>query len=172
MASAAEQVVRAVQSERVFQAVERSKHEHERFYRASAELNRALTLDEVYDAAIAGARGVCEFDFAAIATYDARRGSHTIRRVVGEAAEQPARHHAQGSVVDRLDGGQEQAGAAGGRRLARARRPGLLAPDAHQGLRVAAGAAAAREGRSDRHVHRRRPRAPAPSPATGARCWA
>ena len=76
-----------MQSERVFQAVERSKNEHERFYRASAELNRALALDEVYDAAIAGARGVCEFDFAAIATYDARRGSHTLRRVVGEGAD-------------------------------------------------------------------------------------
>ncbi|HXJ23123.1 MAG TPA: GAF domain-containing protein, partial [Polyangia bacterium] len=87
MTSAAEQVVRVVQSERVFQAVERSKHEHERFYRASAELNRALTLDEVYSAAIAGARGVCDFDFAAIATYDAARGSHTIRCVVGEAAD-------------------------------------------------------------------------------------
>jgi diguanylate cyclase (GGDEF)-like protein len=85
--SAAAQVVRVVQSERVFQALERSKHEHERFYRASAELNRALTLDQVYDAAIAGARGVCEFDFAAIATYEARRGSHTIRRVVGEGAD-------------------------------------------------------------------------------------
>jgi diguanylate cyclase (GGDEF)-like protein len=82
-----EQVVRIVQSERVFQAVERSKHEHERFYRASSELNRALTLAEVYDAAIAGARSVCEFDFAAIATYDAERGAHTIRRVVGPWAE-------------------------------------------------------------------------------------
>jgi diguanylate cyclase (GGDEF)-like protein len=87
MTSAAEQVVRVVQSERVFQAVERSKHEHERFYRASAELNRALTLDQVYEAAIAGARGVCDFDFAAIATYDTTRGSHTIRCVVGEAAD-------------------------------------------------------------------------------------
>jgi diguanylate cyclase (GGDEF)-like protein len=87
MTSAAEQVIRVVQSERVFQAVERSKHEHERFYRASAELNRALTLDQVYEAAIAGARGVCDFDFAAIATYDAARGSHTIRCVVGEAAD-------------------------------------------------------------------------------------
>ena len=86
--SAAAQVVRAVQSERVFQALERSKHEHERFYQASAELNRALTLDQVYDAAIAGARGVCEFDFGCIATYEARRGgSHTIRRVVGEGSD-------------------------------------------------------------------------------------
>jgi len=87
LTSAAEQVVSVVQSERVFQAVERSKHEHEHFYRASAELNRALTLPEVYDAAIAGARGVCDFDFAAIATYDAARQAHTIRRVVGPWAE-------------------------------------------------------------------------------------
>jgi two-component system cell cycle response regulator len=87
LASAAAQVVSVVQSERVFQAVERSKHEHERFYRASAELNRALTLAEVYDAAIAGARGVCDFDFAAIATYDPARRAHTIRRVVGPWAE-------------------------------------------------------------------------------------
>ncbi|MBC8132359.1 MAG: GGDEF domain-containing protein, partial [Deltaproteobacteria bacterium] len=84
LTSAARQVVRVVQSERVFHAVERSKHEHERFYRASSELNRALTLDQVYDAAIAGARGVCDFDFAAIATCDATRGVHTIHRAVGE----------------------------------------------------------------------------------------
>jgi two-component system cell cycle response regulator len=87
MTNAAQQVVRTVQSERVFQAVERSKNEHERFYRASSELNRALTLDEVYDAALAAARSVCEFEFAAIATYDAQKGSHTIRRVVGEGAD-------------------------------------------------------------------------------------
>jgi two-component system cell cycle response regulator len=87
LTSAARQVVRVIQSERVFHAVERSKHEHERFYRASAELNRALTLDQVYDAAIAGARSVCDFDFAAIATYDAARGTHTIHRAVGEWAE-------------------------------------------------------------------------------------
>ena len=86
--SAARQVVRVVQSERVFHAVERSKHEHERFYRASAELNRALTLDQVYDAAISGARGVCDFDFAAVATYDARRKTHTIHRAVGEWAKE------------------------------------------------------------------------------------
>jgi two-component system, cell cycle response regulator len=87
VAAAAGQVMRIVQSERVFQAVERSKHEHERFYRASAALNRALTLAEVYDAAIEGARGVCEFDFAAVALHEPRDGSHTVHRVVGEGAE-------------------------------------------------------------------------------------
>jgi two-component system cell cycle response regulator len=87
LTNAARQVMRVVQSERVFQAVERSKHAHERIYRASAELNRALTLEQVYDAAISGARGICDFDFAAIATFDPRRGTHTLRRAVGEWSE-------------------------------------------------------------------------------------
>ncbi len=85
--AAADQVMRIVQSERVFQAVERSKHEHERFYKASAALNRALTLAEVYDAAIEGARGVCEFDFAVISVFERHEGIHTISRVVGEGTD-------------------------------------------------------------------------------------
>ena len=122
---------------------------------ASAELNRALTLDQVYDAAIAGARGVCEFDFAAHRDLrGAARQPHDPARG-GRGRRQAAGHVAQGSVVDRVDGGEEQAGAARGRRLARARRAGVLAPDAHQGLRIAAGGAADREGRGDRHVHGR-----------------
>lgn len=101
LASAARQVVRVVQSERVFHAVERSKHEHERFYRASAALNRCRTLDEVYEAAIAGARSVCDFDFAAIATYDPREAGHVIRRAVGDRAEalEGTEHRDAGSVV-------------------------------------------------------------------------
>ena len=82
--AAAAQIMRIVQSERVFQAVERAKHEHERFYRASTALNRALTLDEIYAAAIEGARGVCEFDFAAITAFDSRDASHIINLAVGE----------------------------------------------------------------------------------------
>jgi two-component system cell cycle response regulator len=101
LGAAAGQVMRIVQSERVFQAVERSKHEHERFYKASAALNRALTLAEVYDAAIEGARGVCEFDFAAIATFDGRDGSHTVCRAVGEGTEglDGTSHRDQGSLA-------------------------------------------------------------------------
>jgi two-component system cell cycle response regulator len=85
--AAAAQIMRIVQSERVFQAVERSKHEHERFYRASTALNRALTLEEIYAAAIEGARGVCDFDFVAIAAFDSRDGSHVISVAVGEGGE-------------------------------------------------------------------------------------
>jgi diguanylate cyclase (GGDEF)-like protein len=86
LGGAAGQVMRMVQSERVFQAVERSKHEHERFYRASEALNRALTLSEVHEAAFEGARGVGEFDFAAITTYDASDGTHAVGCAVGEGA--------------------------------------------------------------------------------------
>jgi diguanylate cyclase (GGDEF)-like protein len=84
--AAAEQVMRIVQSERVFQAVEKSKHEHERFYRASAALNRALTMDEIYDAAIEGAAGACEFDFAAIAIFEKAESRHVISRVTGQGS--------------------------------------------------------------------------------------
>jgi two-component system cell cycle response regulator len=85
--SAAAQIMRIVQSERVFQAVERAKHEHERFYRASTALNRAWTLEEVYAAALEGARGVCDFDFAAIAALDPRDGSQVIGLAAGEGSD-------------------------------------------------------------------------------------
>jgi diguanylate cyclase (GGDEF)-like protein len=93
--------MRIVQSERVFQAVERSKHEHERFYRASTALNRALTLDEIYAAAIEGARGVCDFDFVAISAFDSRDDSHVINLAVGEGGDALAgtRHRDATSVA-------------------------------------------------------------------------
>ena len=153
--SAAAQVVRVVQSERVFQARRALEA------RTRALLPRVGRAEPRADAGRGvrrgdrGARGVCEFDFAAIATYDARRGSHTHPARGRGGRRQAAGDVAQGSVVDRVDGGEEQAGAARGRRLARARRAGVLAPDAHQGLRVAAGGAADRQGRGDGHVHGR-----------------
>lgn len=100
MVAAGTQIMRIVQSERVFQAVERSKDEHERFYKASSALNRALTLDQVYDAAIEGVAGVCEFDFVAIATVD-EKGGHQIHRVIGEGMETLVGtvHHDPSSIV-------------------------------------------------------------------------
>jgi two-component system, cell cycle response regulator len=83
MVEATRQVLRAIQAERVFAAVERSKYEHERFYRASTMLNRALTLAEVYDTAFTAAREIVEFDFGAITLYDRARGKHIICRVLG-----------------------------------------------------------------------------------------
>src|SRR5262249_52812975 len=65
LVGAARQILRAIQSERVFAAVERSKYEKERFYRASEMLNQALTLEQVYDVAVRAAREIVDFDFAA-----------------------------------------------------------------------------------------------------------
>jgi two-component system cell cycle response regulator len=83
MLGASRQVLRAIQSERVFAAVERSKYEHERFYRASSMLNTALTLTQVYDTAIAAAQEIAGFDFGAITLVDHKRRKHIICRVLG-----------------------------------------------------------------------------------------
>jgi diguanylate cyclase (GGDEF)-like protein len=85
LAGAARQILRAIQSERVFAAVERGKYEHERFYRASELLNRALTPDQVFATAFQAAREICDFDFAAITLYDRGSKRHTIAAVTGES---------------------------------------------------------------------------------------
>jgi diguanylate cyclase (GGDEF)-like protein len=78
---AADQILRAIQSERVFAAVERSKYEHERFYHASALLGRALTLEQVMDTAIEAAREICPFEMASISLFDKERRRHRVCRV-------------------------------------------------------------------------------------------
>ncbi|HJZ83983.1 MAG TPA: diguanylate cyclase [Polyangia bacterium] len=81
---AARQILRAIQSERVFAAVERSKYEKERFYRASEMLNQALTLEQVFDVTVRAAREIVDFDFAAIALRAKDTRKHTICRVEGD----------------------------------------------------------------------------------------
>ena len=169
--SAAAQVMRIVQSERVFQAVERSKHEHERFYQASAALNRALTLDEVYDAAIAGARGVCEFDFAAIATYEPREAATPSAAwwAKGRRSCSGPTHRDPSSLASMVVKNKLALPAGGDWRDRDV--PVFSHPMRMQGLRIAARAAADRQGRGDRHLHGGRAPRRALSPATGARCW-
>jgi two-component system, cell cycle response regulator len=81
LGGASQQILRSIQSERVFSAVERSKYEHERFYRASAMLGRALTLEQVMDTAIDAAREIVEFDLASIALFDKDQKKHRVHRV-------------------------------------------------------------------------------------------
>jgi diguanylate cyclase (GGDEF)-like protein len=76
-----EQIMRCVQSERVFLAVERAKYEHERFYHASALLCKALTLDEVIETAFDAASQIVNFEIAAITIYDAERKRHQVQSV-------------------------------------------------------------------------------------------
>ena len=76
--AAAEQVMRNIESERVFLAVERLKYEHERFYQASAMLCEALTLEQVMETAFSAAEQIVDYDVAAITLYDTERKRHRV----------------------------------------------------------------------------------------------
>ena len=81
LAEASHQVLRVVQSEQVFRAVERAKYEHERFYQATALLGRALTLEQVMETAFDAAAAICDYDVAAIALYEKERSKHRVAAV-------------------------------------------------------------------------------------------
>jgi len=63
---AAAHILRVVEHERVFNAVERSKYEQEQFYRASDLLNAALTLEDVYEKTFAAVRAIAPYDLAVL----------------------------------------------------------------------------------------------------------
>jgi diguanylate cyclase (GGDEF)-like protein len=81
LADAGGQVLRAVQAEQVFRAVERAKYEHERFYQATALLGRALTPEQVMEHAFEACAAIAQFDVAAIALYEKERAKHKIAAV-------------------------------------------------------------------------------------------
>jgi len=81
LAEASHQVLRVVQSEQVFRAVERAKYEHERFYQATALLGRALTPEQVMETAFDAAAEICDYDVGAIALYEKDRGKHRVAAV-------------------------------------------------------------------------------------------
>jgi two-component system, cell cycle response regulator len=82
------QVLRVVQSEQVFRAVERAKYEHERFYQATALLGRALTPEQVMEHAFDSCAAIVDFDAAAIALYEKDRARHRVAAVrIGEHGE-------------------------------------------------------------------------------------
>src|SRR5262249_24342485 len=81
---AAAQMLRALQSERVFAAVERAKYEHERFFAALAQLNRALGIEQVCRRTFEAARELCEYDFAAITVVDPQTKKHVVLSAVGD----------------------------------------------------------------------------------------
>ena len=81
LAEASAQVLRVVQAEQVFRAVERAKYEHERFYQATAMLGRALTLEQVMETAFDAAGAIVEYDASAIALYERDKGKHKVAAV-------------------------------------------------------------------------------------------
>lgn len=63
---AAASIMRAIQTERIFLTMERSRDELGQFYEASRRLNQALTPGEVYDVALGSLQRIGHHDFAAI----------------------------------------------------------------------------------------------------------
>ena len=81
LAEACAQVLRVVQGEQVFRAVERAKYEHERFYQATALLGRALTPEQVMETAFDACATIAPFDAAVIALYEKERARHKVSAV-------------------------------------------------------------------------------------------
>jgi len=92
--SAARFVLRAIENERVFGRLERSKAEQDQLYAASQRLSGALTEAEVLEAGVESARAIASFDLAAITiVHDANTSPgeprservHEVRAVAGAA---------------------------------------------------------------------------------------
>ncbi len=78
---AAAYILRAVENERMFTSIERTKFELGRFFEASRRLNGVLTPTDVYEVALESIAGIVEYDFAAITTVDGADGGHRIAAV-------------------------------------------------------------------------------------------
>ena len=74
-------ILRAVQNERLFTSIERSKFELSRFFEASRRLNGVLTPQDVWREALLSIAEISPFDVAAITTYDEERERHVVASV-------------------------------------------------------------------------------------------
>jgi diguanylate cyclase (GGDEF)-like protein len=99
---AAAHILRVIEHERVFTAVERGKYEQEQFYRASEALNGALTLEQVYEKSFAAVKAIAHYDLAVISGTHAQGVEHTVLAVDGVDATQGSPGWSQ--VAERLSG--------------------------------------------------------------------
>jgi diguanylate cyclase (GGDEF)-like protein len=79
-------VLRAIENERVFVQLERTKSEQTVLHQASQALGAALTEEAVIEAGLKHAAQIASYDFAAVTLYDAEAKRHSVRRAVGEGA--------------------------------------------------------------------------------------
>ena len=82
---ATRQVLRALENERVFVQLERSKREQTVLYKASQALGAALDRDAVMKAGLEAAREIVRYDVAAITSFDPEQKKHRVERVEGES---------------------------------------------------------------------------------------
>lgn len=79
-------LLRALENERLFVQLERSKREHAVLHKASQALGAAQDESAVLDAALSAASEIAPYDFAAVTCYDVETRTHAVRRAVGERA--------------------------------------------------------------------------------------
>jgi two-component system cell cycle response regulator len=78
--------LRAIENERVFVQLERTKSEQTVLHQASQALGAALTAEAVIEAGLTAAAQIAPYDFAAVTRYDAEDKRHSVLRAVGEGA--------------------------------------------------------------------------------------
>lgn len=79
-------LVRAIENERLFASIEKSRHELSRFFEASRRLNSVLTPAEVFRVALETAVDIAPFDVAAVTSFDPETNTHTIEAATGTGA--------------------------------------------------------------------------------------
>jgi diguanylate cyclase (GGDEF)-like protein len=85
---AVQHILRSIENERVFVQLERAKSEQTVLHEASQALGAARTEDAVIEAGLAAAARIAPYDFAAITRYEPEHKRHSVRRAVGEGAEE------------------------------------------------------------------------------------
>lgn len=78
LGQAASHILRVVEHERVFSAVERSKYEQEQFYRASELFNEALTIEDVHLKTFEALKAVAGYDLAVLTRADEEGREHEV----------------------------------------------------------------------------------------------
>ncbi|MCI0573639.1 MAG: sensor domain-containing diguanylate cyclase, partial [Myxococcaceae bacterium] len=81
LTTVAEQVLRAIELERVMTYIRKSRDETDRFFQALQELNRAASFDKVFPAVLESAQSLADLDFCAL-TLVATEGGKRVHRIV------------------------------------------------------------------------------------------
>lgn len=113
LAKAAVHMLRVVEHERLFSAVERGKYEQEQFYRASELLGSALTMADVHAKTFAALERIAHHDLAVITQFDEASDRHTVAALdVPEAASERWRSLGERLGGLEFDGGRSLVGMA------------------------------------------------------------
>lgn len=84
--TAAQNVVRTLENERVFIQLERARREQDVLFRSSEALVSAMTESAVIEAALGAAREIADYDLCAVTLFDPQTNKHSVVHVQGEGA--------------------------------------------------------------------------------------